>query len=166
MKKKQRDDVMGEDESSLPINDGESGRRPACRAPWLMCHKYLVAAPGVSRRRLISINCKPGVPMSHQRLSTNVLHVGSNGANTKRWFGSERLMCFGVFQWEHGQGIREHWDGYGFQTRVELQVAFHRNLNPIGGANKASILLYESKFGRSERSQPSFLACLRFARSL
>jgi hypothetical protein len=88
MKKKQRDDVMGEDESSLPINDGESGRRPACRAPWLMCHKYLVAALGVSRRRLISINCKPGVPMSHQRLSTNVLHVGSNGANTKRWFGS------------------------------------------------------------------------------
>ena len=25
MKKKQRDDVMGEDESSLPINDGEYG---------------------------------------------------------------------------------------------------------------------------------------------
>ena len=25
MKKKQRDDVMGEDESSLPINDGELG---------------------------------------------------------------------------------------------------------------------------------------------
>jgi hypothetical protein len=28
------------------------------------------------------------------------------------------------FQWEHGQGIREHWDGHEFQTRVELQVAF------------------------------------------
>lgn len=29
MKKKQRDDVMGEDESSLPINDGEPIFRPA-----------------------------------------------------------------------------------------------------------------------------------------
>lgn len=88
MKKKQRDDVMGEDESSLPINDGELGRRPTCRELWLMCRKCLVAAPGVSQKGLISINCKLGVPTSRRRLSTSVLHVASNGANTKRWFRS------------------------------------------------------------------------------
>jgi hypothetical protein len=39
--------------------------------------------------------------MSHQRLSTNVLHVGSNGANTKS--GLEVPGVLWRFQWERGQ---------------------------------------------------------------
>jgi hypothetical protein len=67
--------------------------------------------------------------MSHQHLSTNVLHVGSNGANTKRWFGSGAwcASALSVGTWVRNQ--RKHWDGYEFQTRVELQVAFIENLN-------------------------------------
>jgi hypothetical protein len=38
-------------------------------------------------------------------------------------------------------------------------------LKPVGGASKASILLYESNL-IEVKTQPSFLACLRFARSL
>jgi hypothetical protein len=96
MKKKQRDDVMGEDESSLPINDGELGRRPTCRELWLMCRKCLVAAPDVSQKGLISINYKLGVPTSRRRLSTSVLHVASNGANTKKVVWKWRLAYFGA----------------------------------------------------------------------
>jgi hypothetical protein len=164
MKKKQRDDVMGEDESSLPINDGELGRRPICRELWLMCRKCLVAAPDVSQKGLISINYKLGVPTSRRRLSTSVLHVASNGANTKRWFGSGawRTLALPVGIWS---GIREHWDGYEFRNRAELQVA-SIEVKPVVGASKASILPHESKFGFEVKIQPSFLACLRFARSL
>ena len=52
--------------------------------------------------------------MSHQRLSTNVLHVGSNGANTKRWFGSGawRTLALSVGTWS---GIREHWMAMNFR---------------------------------------------------
>ena len=43
MKKKQREDVMGEEESNLPVNDGKLGLYPRCRKPLLTCH---ITVPG------------------------------------------------------------------------------------------------------------------------
>lgn len=84
MKKKQRDDVMGEDQSSLPINDGEpvftlERYRNAAKRFLLQC---LVDARVVSQRRHIFTNCKRGVPTNRRRPSTSALHVGSNGGST------------------------------------------------------------------------------------
>jgi hypothetical protein len=126
MKKKQRDDVMGEDESSLPINDGELGRHPTCRELWLMCRKCLVAAPGVSQKRLISINYKLGVPTSPRHLSTSVLHVASNGANTKRWFWKWRLAYFGASKWEHGQESENTGTAVNFGIEQKASGGLHR----------------------------------------
>jgi DNA-directed RNA polymerase III subunit RPC11 len=51
MKKKQRDDVMGEDESSLPINDGKLGRYPTSRELWLMCSQVPGGCPGCQSKK-------------------------------------------------------------------------------------------------------------------
>lgn len=52
-----------------------------------------------------------------------------------------------------------------FGIEQKLQVA-SIEVKPVVGASKASILPHESKFGFEVKIQPSFLACLRFARSL
>jgi len=69
------------------------------------------------------------------------------------------------FQWEHGQESENTGMAMNFGIEQKLQVA-SIEVKPVVGASKASILPHESKFGFEVKIQPSFLACLRFARSL
>jgi DNA-directed RNA polymerase subunit M/transcription elongation factor TFIIS len=51
MKKKQRDDVMGEDESSLPINDGESRKMSHLRRTLVDVSQVPGGCPGCQSKK-------------------------------------------------------------------------------------------------------------------
>ena len=83
MKRKQKDDIMGEDQSDLPVVEGTIFDS----VDWVVTNtlaKFLEAVqPKHARRsRPSSTNCRPGVLTNRQLRSIDVLYVRNSGENT------------------------------------------------------------------------------------
>ena len=104
MKKKQKDDVMGEEESNLPVNDGR--QTPVSITEWpnadIVALQFRVDVQPASLGERTSSNYKPGALMSRPPLftryrnapisqsfsryidhSASVWHVPNNGESTE-----------------------------------------------------------------------------------